>query len=146
MVKKALSRLTNQVSDEELFFGGSDIETATNDWFAQSDSEGQLSVDVCQTPTEIVVKAPVAGVAGEDINITVKADSATISGERKEEKEVTAEGYLARECFWGSFSRVVSLPTEGEPEKARATFKNGILTIRIPKSKKEHEVTLKVNS
>jgi HSP20 family protein len=146
MVKKALSRLTNHVSDEELFFGGSDIETATNDWFAQSDSEGQLAVDVYQTPTEIVVKAPVAGVAGEDINITVKADSVTISGERKEEKEVTSDGYLARECFWGSFSRIVSLPTEGEPEKAKATFKNGILTIRIPKSKKEHEVTLKVSS
>jgi HSP20 family protein len=126
MVKKALSRLTNHVSDEELFFGGSDIETATNDWFAQSDSEGQLAVDVYQTPTEIVVKAPVAGVA--------------------EEKEVTSDGYLARECFWGSFSRIVSLPTEGEPEKAKATFKNGILTIRIPKSKKEHEVTLKVSS
>lgn len=146
MVKKALSRLNNQVSDEELFFGGSDIETATNDWFSQSDSEGQLAVDVYQTAGEIVVKAPVAGVAAEDINISVKPDSVTISGERKEEKEVSAEGYLARECFWGTFSRIVSLPTEGEPERAKATFKNGILTVRIPKSKKEHEVTLKVNS
>jgi HSP20 family protein len=105
-----------------------------------------LAVDVYQTKTEIVVKAPVAGVAAEDININVKADSLTITGERKEEKEVSNDDYFAQECFWGSFSRLVSLPTEGDPEKAKATFKDGILTVRIPKAKKEHVVHLKVNS
>lgn len=146
MVKKALSKLNNQISDEELFFAGSDIEATATDWFSQTDTEGQLAVDVYQTATEIVVKAPVAGVSGDNINIIVKPDLVTISGERKEEKEVAKENYIAQECFWGSFSREVSLPIEGEPEKAKATFKDGILTIRIPKSKKGHEVKLKVNS
>jgi len=146
MVKKALSRLNSNFSDEELFFGGSDIETASGDWLAQTESEGQLAVDVYQTAHDVVVKAPVAGVSEEDIDITVKPDMVTIRGERKEEQEVANEGYVARECFWGSFSRTVSLPTEGEPEKAKATFNKGILTIRMPKSKKGQEIKLKINS
>lgn len=146
MVKKALSRFNNQLSEEELFFGGSDIETTTNDWFSQTENEGQLAVDVYQTATDIVVKAPVAGVDEGDIDITVKPDLVTIRGERKEEREVEEGGYVAKECFWGAFSRSVSLPVEGEPDKARATFAKGILTVRIPKAKTGKEVKLKINS
>jgi len=143
MVKKALSKLTNQFTEDE-FTLGNDLPVG-GDWFSQSDSEGQLAVDVYETADEIVVKAPVAGVAEEDIDITVRPDMVTISGERKEEKEVSNESYLARECFWGSFSRSVTLPSEGEADKARAQFDKGILTIRVPKSKKHQAYKLKIN-
>ncbi|MDD3480885.1 MAG: Hsp20/alpha crystallin family protein [Patescibacteria group bacterium] len=144
MVKKALSKLGRELSEEE-FFLGSDIATGTNDWFTEGDTAGELAVDVYETAEDIVVKAPVAGVAPEDIDITAKPDMLTIAGERKEEKEVANESYVARECFWGSFSRSVSLPSEGEVDKAKVTFKDGILTVRIPKSKKHQSVKLKIN-
>lgn len=144
MVKRALPRLNNQLSEEE-FFAGNDLPAGGSDWFAQSDTEGQLAVDVYETAEEIVVKAPVAGVAEEDIDITVRPDMVTIAGERKEEKEVANESYVARECFWGSFARTVTLPSEGEADKAKATFNKGILTVRMPKSKKHQAFKLKVN-
>lgn len=146
MVKKALSKLGDQLTEEE-FFLGNDLPTAGGgDWFAQSETEGQLAVDVYETTEEIVVKAPVAGVSEEDIDITVRPDMVTITGERKEEKEVANESYIARECFWGSFSRSVTLPSEGEADKAKATFSRGILTIRMPKSKKHQAYKLKISS
>jgi HSP20 family protein len=145
VVKKALSKLSNQLSEEE-FFSSDNLQVPGGDWFAQSDTEGQLAVDVYQTADEIVIKAPVAGVSEEDIDITVRPDMVTIAGERKEEQEVSNENYIARECFWGSFSRSVSLPTEGEADKAKASFNKGILTIKVPKAKKHQAFKLKVNS
>jgi HSP20 family protein len=145
VVKKALNKLKDQLSEEE-YFVGSELETEMEDWLGGQPTEGQLAVDVFQTANDIVVKAPVAGVDETEIDITVQPDSVVIRGERKEEKEVTDEHYHAKECYWGAFSRMVTLPTEGEPEGARATFKNGILTIRIPKSKKNQAVKLRVNA
>ena len=62
-------------------------------------------------------------------DITVQPEQVTIRGERKESKEVEEDQYHAHECFWGTFSRMVMLPVEGDPDRARATFKHGILTI-----------------
>lgn len=146
MVKKALSKLNNQVSEEEYFLGGEEF--AVGDWLAETTVqavEGELAVDVYQTPTEIVVKAPLAGVSEKDVDITVQHDQVSIRGERKEEREVTEDSYHARECYWGAFSRTVVLPVEIDPSNARATFKKGILTIRLPKSKKTNSVKLKIS-
>jgi HSP20 family protein len=99
-----------------------------------------------QTQEDIVVKAPVAGVDPANLDITVQADSVTIRGERKEEKEVADDHYHSKECYWGAFSRMVVLPVEGDAERAKATFMNGILTIRVPKSKKTQPVRLKVDA
>lgn len=144
MVKKALSKLNNQVSEEEYFLGG---DFPVSDWLAETQAvEGELAVDVYQTPTEIVVKAPLAGVSEDDVDITVQPDQVSIKGERKEEREVAEDNYHARECYWGSFSRSVTLPTEVNPDGAKATFKKGILTIRLPKSKKSQTVKLKIGS
>lgn len=145
MVKKALNKLKEQPLSEEEFFLGSDF--PVSDWFAaQEQTEGQLSVDLYQTGNDIVIKAPVAGVPEDSIDITVLPDQVSIRGERSEEREVADENYHAKECFWGSFSRTVALPVEGDSENAKATFKNGILTVRIPKSKKNQAVKLKVNN
>jgi HSP20 family protein len=147
VVKKALSKLKDQLSEEEYFLG-TDLEGEMTDWLGQAAApvEGQLAVDVYQTQADIVVKAPVAGVDEANIDITVQPDSISIRGERKEEKEVADDHYHAKECYWGAFSRVVMLPVEGDPEGAKATFKNGILTIRIPKSRKNQAVKLRVNN
>lgn len=145
MVKKAISKLRDQLSEEEYFLG-TELDQATGDWLSATQPEGQLAVDVYQTENDIVIKAPIAGVSENDIDITVQSDQVTIRGERKESKEVAEDNYHARECFWGAFSRMVMLPVEGDPERAHATFKNGILTVRVPKSKKQGVVKLKVVS
>lgn len=143
MVRNAIKKLKNQLSEEEYFLG-SDIEEMNGDWLSDTEPEGQLAVDVYQTEKDIVIKAPLAGVKESDIDITVQADQVLIKGERKEEREVEDTNYHHKECFWGSFSRHVALPVEGDPVKAKATFKNGILTLRIPKSNKAGTVRIKL--
>lgn len=99
--------------------------------------EGQLTVDVYQTPTDIVIESAVAGVDPEDIDVNVTRDSVTIRGKRHREKKIKDEDYFYQECYWGKFSRSVILPQEIDPEGVRAIFKNGILTVHLPKLNKD---------
>jgi HSP20 family protein len=102
------------------------------DWLGE-ELEGQLAVDVYQTKDSVVIKAPIAGVKADDIDISVSEDVVTLRGERKEEREVDREHYYVQECYWGSFSRSVILPTSTVAEKAVATLRDGVLTVAIPK-------------
>lgn len=106
--------------------------------------EGQLTIDVYQTPSEIVVESAIAGVKPEDIDINVTSDSIAIRGERRKEKEVRDNDYFYQECYWGRFSRSVILPQEVDPESATVNFKNGILTVRLPKLNRKKAKKLKV--
>lgn len=116
---------------------------AAEDWLGE-DVEGQLAVDVYQTKDSVVVKAPIAGVKPEDIDISLSEDVLTLRGERKEEKEVEREHYYVQECYWGSFSRSVILPTATVSEKAQAALKDGVLTITIPKVAQDKVKKIKV--
>jgi len=105
------------------------------DNFTPSDSsEGQLTIDVYQTDTDIVIKSTIAGVKPEDLDVTINNDMVSIRGERKREEQVPDENYYYQECYWGNFSRSVILPVDIISEKSEASMKNGILTIRLPKS------------
>ena len=97
-------------------------------------SEGQLTIDVYQTDSEIVIKSTIAGVKPEDLDVTINNDMVSIRGERKKEEQVSEENYYYQECYWGNFSRSVILPVDVVSEKSEASMKNGILTIRLPKS------------
>lgn len=99
-----------------------------------SDAEGQLTIDVYQTDNDIVIKSTIAGVKPEDLDVSINNDMVTIKGERKNEEAVNAENYYYQECYWGYFSRSVVLPVDILAEKAEASLKNGILTIRLPKA------------
>src|SRR5512133_1335898 len=68
------------------------------------EEEGQLTVDVYQTPSEIVIKTMVAGVKPEDLDVAITRDSVTIRGKREEDRTVSGEDYFHRELYWGSFS------------------------------------------
>ncbi|OGI21391.1 MAG: hypothetical protein A2808_00070 [Candidatus Moranbacteria bacterium RIFCSPHIGHO2_01_FULL_55_24] len=105
--------------------------------YAQSESdgsEGQLTIDVYQTENEIVIKSTIAGVKPEDLDVSINNDMVTVKGERKNEEVVENGNYYYQECYWGGFSRSVLLPVDVIPEKADASLKNGILTIRLPKA------------
>ncbi len=101
------------------------------------ESEGQLTVDVYETPNEIVVESTIAGVNSEDLDIDVSNESVTIKGERRRTEEVKEESYFYQECFWGKFSRSIILPQEVDPDNAQSSLKNGILTIKMPKLSRE---------
>ena len=109
-----------------------------------ADSEGKLTIDVYQTANEIVVESAVAGVKPDDIDIDVSTDAVTIRGERHREETVRDEDYFYQECYWGRFSRSVILPEEIDPDSATVKFKNGILTVRMPKLNKKKAKKLKV--
>lgn len=121
----------NMLQDEFL----QDDAAAGGDWLGEEmeDYEGQLAVDVYQTKENVVIKAPIAGVTAENLDISISEEVVTIRGERVEEKEVDREHYYVQECYWGSFSRSVILPTSTVAEKANASLKDGVLTITIPK-------------
>ncbi len=115
-------------------------------WLDDEQVEGQLTVDVYQTPDEIVIRSIVAGVRPEDLDVSISRDMVTIRGIREEHKEVSEDNYFHKELYWGSFSRTVLLPAEVEDEEAQATEKHGLLTIRLPKIDKEKQTKLKVRT
>ncbi len=106
----------------------------------------ELTVDVYQTPEEIVIRTMVAGVPPGNIDISLTRDMITINGERQESKEVTEDNYFYRELSWGSFTRTIMLPAEVEVDEADAQEKHGVLTIRLPKINKERQAKIKVKS
>lgn len=116
---------------------------AAKPW-ADGEPEGQLTVDVYQTPTEIVVESAIAGVKPDDIDINVMPDSISIRGSRHREQKAGNEDYLYQECYWGRFARSIILPQEVDPENADVTFRNGILTVRLPKANRKKSRKLRV--
>ena len=108
------------------------------------EAEGQLAIDVYQTPDEIVVESTIAGVKGDDIDVDVTSERVTIRGERSREEVIQDGDYYYQECFWGKFSRSVILPQEIDPDEATSVLKNGVLTIRLPKLHRDKSRKVKV--
>ncbi len=111
---------------------------------SEESEEGELTIDVYQTPTEIVIKSMVAGVKPEDLDISITRDMVVIKGKRETEKFVRDEDYFHQELYWGSFSRSIMLPAEIEVEEADAIEKHGLLIIRLPKIDKNKQTRLRV--
>ena len=112
----------------------------------QPAEEGQLTIDVYQTPEEMVIKSTIAGVKSEDLDITIATDMVTIQGARKKDENVSPEDYYYQELYWGPFSRSVILPQEVDTEGAKAAMKDGVLTIRLPKFERGKTKKLRINS
>lgn len=112
----------------------------------QPAEEGQLTIDVYQTPEEMVIKSTIAGVKSEDLDITIATDMVTIQGSRKKDENVSPEDYYYQELYWGPFSRSVILPQEIDTEGAKASMKEGVLTIRLPKFERGKTKKLRINS
>lgn len=157
-----LERLTGSVSsdeydeilDEDHAFGEDERETRghledESEWHGQDDTEpqeGELPVDMYQTGDAIVIRALVAGVSPDDLDIAITRDMVTIKGIREEYQESSNEDYYHRELFWGSFSRNLLLPEEVLIDEAEAQEKHGLLEIRLPKVDKDRSTRLKVKS
>jgi len=107
------------------------------------EEDGQLSVDVYQDASSIYIKSTIAGVEPEDIDISFDNDMITIRGKRRQDRTIREEDYFYQECYWGGFSRSIILPVDVQEEKIKATIRNGILTIELPKAKKK-DINIKV--
>jgi len=103
------------------------------------------SLDVSETKNDLIVKTEIAGVDPKDVDISLSGDMLTIKGEKKQEKEEREEGYHLMERSYGSFSRSVRLPVEVDQDKVKASYKNGVLKITLPKSEKMRAKEIKVN-
>jgi HSP20 family protein len=107
---------------------------------------GELSVDVINTPSEIIIKAMVAGVKPQDLDVQISRDMVTIVGSREESNEVSEQDYYHKELYWGAFSRNILLPEEVDVEMAEAKEKHGLLEIKLPKIDKGRKTKLQIKS
>lgn len=128
---------TDQINEEI-------TETEEAGWLGEEYEEGQLSIDVYQTPTKLIVKSTIAGVKAEDIDISINNDMLTIRGKREMTEKIKEENYLYKECYWGSFSRSIILPVEIDAENIGAALENGVLTVTLPKARSAKQISIKV--
>ena len=105
------------------------------------------SVDVFQDKDNVYVKAELPGMKKEELDITFQEGMLTICGERKHESEVQAGEVFRSERFFGKFHRTVQMPAQVEADKVKATYKDGILTVQLPKAAeaKAKQIEVKVS-
>jgi len=115
------SRSAKRNSDE--------YETSSEEDAVFEDSDGQLAIDIYQTPDEIVIQSTIAGVKIDDLDIHITNEAVSIRGVRHKEDNIRDEDYYYQECYWGRFSRSIILPQEIDSDKATAELKSGVLTI-----------------
>lgn len=101
-------------------------------------------VDITEDDKEFVVKAELPEIKKEEVKVTVEDGVLSISGERKIEKEEKGKKYHRIERAYGSFLRNFSLPEGADGTKVNAEFKDGVLTVRLPKSEKAKPKTVEV--
>ena len=103
-----------------------------------------LRVDTSEDEKAYHVTAELPGMSEKDVEVTFADNTLTISGEKKSEKEVKEENYHRRERSFGSFRRAFTLPAEVDEAKIAASFKDGVMTIDLPKSKTAQKKTKKI--
>lgn len=146
----------DRILDEDHKFGEDDLAVEEEEYHeddaweedanAGTPQDGELPVDMYQTDDSIVIRALVAGVSPNELEISITRDMVTIRGVREEYQEAHDDGYFHRELFWGSFSRTLLLPEEVAIDEAEAQEKHGLLEIKLPKLDKHRSTQLKVRS
>ena len=118
--------------------------TRTEDEEGLTASTWSPSVDIYETADSIVLKAELPGLNRENIDIQVRDNTLTLKGERKFEREVKDENYLRIERSYGAFQRGFSLPTVIQQDKIKATFKDGVLEVSMPKAEEAKPKQVKI--
>jgi HSP20 family protein len=103
------------------------------------------AVDVFESKDNIMVKADIPGMEKKDIDISVHGDTLAIKGEKKEEAESKEKDYVKTERFYGSFNRALTLPSEVDADKVKASYKDGVLEIILPKKEEAKPKQIKVD-
>lgn len=101
-------------------------------------------IDVIETDKEVIATAEMPGLEKPDIKINVTEDRLEISAETKMEEKKEEKGYVYRERRSGSYYRAISLPSPVDPDKSKASYKNGVLEIKMPKTEVKKKTPLKI--
>ncbi|UCD58800.1 MAG: Hsp20/alpha crystallin family protein, partial [Candidatus Hydrogenedentota bacterium] len=104
------------------------------------------AVDVVEHDDKMVVKAELPGMTEKDVDISVEENVLTIKGEKKTEEEKKEKSYHRLERSYGMFQRSFILPTWVTPDKAKASFKDGVLEIELPKSEEVKPKQVKIKA
>ena len=102
-------------------------------------------MDIFENDNNIVLKAELPGVDPKDVEVRVEDNTLYLKGERKFEKEVKEDNYHRIERSYGSFARIFALPGSIDSEKVQAEYKDGILSLTIPKREEAKPKTIKIN-
>jgi HSP20 family protein len=114
-------------------------------WSRPGDGDvGLPAVDVYEEKDDIIVKAELPGMDKNDIEVNIMDSTLTLKGEKNREEKIEEKDYYSCERSYGSFLRSVELPTEVQADKVKASFKNGILEVRLPKTEKAKTKEIKV--
>ena len=114
-------------------------------WLAGGPDGPALPLDVTTDADRLTIEAALPGISPDDVDITVEDNTVTISGRTADERKAEEGSYVLQEIRRGSFSRSVTLPTGLEPDKASATFENGILRLEIPKAEQLKPRQIKIS-
>jgi HSP20 family protein len=104
------------------------------------------AVDILETDREITIKAELPGIEGKDVSVSLENNVLTLKGERRTEREMYTENYHRMERAYGSFCRSFSIPAFIHEESVTAEFRNGLLTITLPKKASARGKTIEVNA
>jgi len=110
-----------------------------------SDSSWVPTIDIDEDDKALHVKAEIPGIDEKDLEVKIQDDMLIISGEKKEEKKEEKKNYVMSERRFGSFYRSIPLPYRIEGDRVSAKFKNGVLSIDIPKSGEKSEKRVKID-
>jgi len=112
-------------------------QTPQDEWDDDDVLPGQLAVDVYETREKLIVKARVAGVNRDELDVSISDNQLTISGTLNAGVEEDVENYFLQECYWGIFQRTIALPVPVKEDGIDATLKDGVLTITFTKVKQD---------
>jgi HSP20 family protein len=121
------------------------LDEILRDWDEDRGSEITFPIDVKADSNSFVIKALLPGVRAEDLNIHIVNETVTISGELNADREEEGN-YLLTECPSGRFQRILTLPTQLDPDKVEANLEDGVLTLDIPKAEEAKPRTIKVKA
>jgi len=108
-----------------------------DEWDEEETVPGQLAVDVYETKEKLVVKARTAGVNKSELDVSIADNTLSIRGTLSAGNEDDVENYFVQECYWGEFSRSITLPIPVKEEEIEAVLKDGVLTISFTKLKQD---------
>lgn len=133
----SLRRAMDRVFDEPM---------GVRTWLRPDTTDLTFPIDLYETDNSVVVKAALPGLKPDDVDISMHDGALTIKGESKQEEETKEEGWYRREIRYGSFMRSVPLPVGVISDKAEAKFKDGLLTVTLPKAEESVAKTIKVKA
>jgi HSP20 family protein len=129
------------LGDDDLASPGTDegnqSAAVAEEWDEEEAVPGQLALDVYETKEKLIIKARTAGVNKDDLDVSISDNTLTIKGTLSAGNEEEVDNYFVQECYWGEFSRSITLPVAVKEDNIQAELKDGVLTVKFTKVKQD---------